>query len=152
MVRVLPGNTIAIHYTGKFEDGTVFDSTENEDPYTFTQGEGDVLPAVQRAVLGMGLGETKTVQIPEEEAYGSYNPALMVQVDRMVFDQRGVKPELGMEFQVKQDDGNPLPVRVTEIGESTVTLDANHPLAGRSIIFDLILVDILSKQVPEGEC
>lgn len=150
-VRVLPGNTVSIHYTGRLEDGTVFISTENMEPFTFTQGQGDVVPVVQRAVLGMAPGESKIVRVSEEDAYGAYKPELVVKVDRAEFDQRGIKPEIGLEFNVGQTKGESLPVRVTEIGDSTVTLDANHPLAGHSIIFDLLLVDILRKPATEEE-
>jgi FKBP-type peptidyl-prolyl cis-trans isomerase 2 len=150
-VRVLPGNTVSIHYTGRLKDGTVFISTENKEPFIFTQGQGEVVPMVQQAVLGMTLGESKIVHISEEEAYGSYKPALAVKVDRAEFSKRGITPEIGLEFGIQPTNGESFPVRVTEIGDSTVTLDANHPLAGHAIIFDLLLVDILSKPETESE-
>ena len=140
--RVVTGDIISLHYTGRLEDGTVFITTENQEPFTFTQGQGEVVQAVQQAVLGMALGESKEVYVAEEHAYGPYHHELTIQVGRDEFDRRGIKPEIGLEFGVEQTKGEPLPVRVTEINELSVTLDANHPLAGRSIIFDLLLVDI----------
>jgi len=148
-VRVVPGNTVSIHYTGRLEDGTVFFSSEKKEPFIFTHGKGSVVPRVQQAVLGMAQGESKTVHVPEGEAYGTYNPELAVKMDRAEFDKRGIKPEIGFEFSIGQSEGDPLPVRVTEVNDSTVTVDANHPLAGNSIIFDLLLVDILPN--PETE-
>jgi FKBP-type peptidyl-prolyl cis-trans isomerase 2 len=150
MGRVLPGNTVSIHYTGRLEDGTVFFSTENKEPFIFTHGKGAVVPRVQQAVLGMAQGESKSVHVPEEEAYGAYNPELAVKMDRAEFEKRGIKPEIGFEFSIGQSDGDPLPVRVTEVEDSTVTVDANHPLAGNSIIFDLLLVAILPNPVTEN--
>ena len=151
MVRVLPGNTVSIHYVGRLEDGTVFFSTENKDPFIFTHGQGAVVPRVQQAVLGMALGESKSVHVPEEEAYGAYKPSLAVKLDRAEFDKRGIKAKIGLEFGVRQTDGEPLPVRVTDMDDSTVTVDANHPLAGHSIIFDLLLVDILPEPATQEE-
>ncbi len=150
-VRVGEGDTISIHYTGRLDDGTVFISTENKEPFTFTQGQGEIVAVVQKAVVGMALGESKIIHVSEEEAYGAYHPDLAVQVDRAEFDKRGITPEIGLEFGMDQANGESLPVRVTEISDSSVTLDANHPLAGRPITFDLLLVDILSKPATEEE-
>lgn len=151
IVRVRPGNAVSIHYTGRLEDGAVCFSTENKEPYIFTQGQGGVVPRVQQAVLGMAPGESKKVRVPAEEAYGAYKPELAVKMDRHEFDKRGIKAELGLEFSVRQTDGEPLPVRVTAMDNSTVTIDANHPLAGHSIIFDVLLVGILPETEPQGE-
>ena len=148
MVRVLPGNTVSIHYTGRLEDGTVLFSTEKKEPLIFTHGEGAIVPRVQQAILGMALGESKSIPVPEEEAYGAYNPELAVKIDRAEFDKRGLKAEIGLEFGLRQTDGESLPVRVTDMDEATVTIDANHPLAGHAIIFDVWLVDILP--LPSG--
>lgn len=104
MVRVLPGNTVSVHYTRRLEDGTVFFSTENKEPFIFTQGQRAVVPRVEQAVLGMAPGESKRVHIPEEEAYGAYNPELAVKIDRSEFDKRGIKAEIGHEFGVRQTD------------------------------------------------
>ena len=151
MVRVRRGNTVSIHYTGRLADGTVFFSTENKEPFIFTHGQGAVVPRVQQAVLGMAPGESKRVQVPEEEAYGAYKPELAVKIDRAEFDKRGLKAEIGLEFGVRQTDGDPLPVRITDMDDTTVILDANHPLAGHSIIFDVWLVDILPQPAADKE-
>ena len=142
MIRVQQGDTVAIHYTAKLQDGTVLDKTAGDVPLTFTQGKGKVLPAVDKAVIDMGVGETKTVYVSEKDLYGSYNPDLVVELDRAEFTKRGVQPELGMELNTNPDNDKSMLVRVTHISDSTVTLDANHPLAGHSLTFELYVDDV----------
>ena len=139
MIRVQNGDKVAIHYTAKREDGTVIDQTENKDPLTFTQGEGKVLPAVDKAVIGMAPGETKTIQVSEEDLYGPHNPQLVVTVDRAEFTKRGIQPEIGLQLNTNQGTEKPVVVRVTDISADRVTLDGNHPLAGHSLSFELYL-------------
>jgi len=139
MVRVQKGDKVAIHYTARFKDGTVFDKTAIEEPLTFTQGEGKVLPAVDKVVLGMALGETKTVHVSEKALYGSHNPDLVVELDRADFTKRGIQPEIGLQLNTNQGNEKSMVVRVTDISNTTVTLDANHPLAGHSLSFKLYL-------------
>ena len=112
----------------RFQDGTVFDKTESEEPLTFTQGEGKALPVVEQAVLGMALGETKTVRIAQEDLYRSHNPDLVMQLDRAEFAKRGIQPEIGLALETNQDKEQTRAVRITAITDTTVTLDANHPL------------------------
>ncbi len=139
MVRVQKGDRVSIHYTAKLIDGTVVDKTSSQEPLTFTQGEGKVLPAVDNAVLGMGPGESKTVQVSEKNLYGPHNPDLVVELEREEFTKRGIKPEIGLKLNTNQDNEKSMVVRVTDISNTTVTLDANHPLAGHTLSFDLYL-------------
>jgi FKBP-type peptidyl-prolyl cis-trans isomerase 2 len=135
------GQTVKVHYTGKLEDGTVFDSSADRDPLQFTVGENHVISGFEKAVTGMTPGESKTVRIPSDEAYGPHRKELVLNVDRARFPE-GVKPELSQRLKVSHADGRKSTVTVTEITESTVTLDANHPLAGRDLTFDIQLVEI----------
>jgi peptidylprolyl isomerase len=149
--HVLPGDTVLMHYAVKMEDGTVLTSTEEEGPFTFIHGQQDVLPVVQEAVLGMTTGESKIVHVSKEAAYGPYKPELVTKVDRLEFDTQGIKPEMGLELRIGQPDGESTPLRVTAFDDATVTLDANHPLAGYALIFDLLVIDILRKPATEGD-
>ena len=142
MVRVQKGDTVAIHFTASDENETVLAKTEKNKPLTFTLGQKEVLPAVEQAVLGMALDETKTVNVSEKEAFGPYSPDLVVQVDRSEFDQRDIHPEIGLEIETKQTDGDSLVARVTNVSDTKVTMDANHPLAGHSLTYRLSLAKI----------
>ena len=133
--------TVKVHYTGKFDDGTVFDSSEQREPLEFTIGENQVIPGFEHAVIGMILGELKTVTIPADEAYGPYRPEMVISVHRDEFPDN-LAPEIGQRLQVRQADGQVVIVTVTEIEDEQVKLDANHPLAGRDLIFDIELVDV----------
>lgn len=135
------GDAVRIHYTGRLNDGTVFDSSEGREPLGFTLGSGEVIPGFDQGVAGMDVGETKTIEIPAEEAYGAYRDDLALQVGRDQFPA-DIDPEVGQQLQLGMADGGALSVVVTEINDETVTLDANHPLAGKDLIFDLELVSV----------
>jgi len=149
MAQAKTGDKVKVHYTGRLESGEVFDSSEcREDdcgcqsgPLEFTIGNGDVIPGFEQAIIGMAPGDSKTVLIPVDQAYGA-------RVDEMVAEvPRGDIPadlnlEIGNQLEVTQEDGTTFPVLITEVTETTVTLDANHPLAGRDLTFDLRLVEI----------
>ena len=111
-------------------------------PLEFTIGEGNVIPGFERAVIGMAVGEEKTVTIPVEDAYGERMEQMVAQVPRTDLPA-DLTPEVGMQLEVTQEDGHNFPVLITEVTDATVTLDANHPLAGRALTFDLRLVEIL---------
>lgn len=143
MPQAQSGDTVSVHYSGRLSDGTVFDSSEGREPLTFTVGSGQVIPGFDEGVVGMAPGETRTVDIPADQAYGAYQDGLSVQVDRSQFPD-GVTPEVGQQFEVGQSDGSNIVVTVTEISPTTVTLDANHPLAGEDLTFDIELVDVRS--------
>jgi peptidylprolyl isomerase len=141
MAQVEDGNTVKVHYTGKFEDGTVFDTSGDRDPLEFTIVRGRLIPGFEQAVIGMSPGESKTVNIPAGEAYGQHNAEMLTEVDRSQFPAH-LNPEVGQQLQIDRD-GQTVVVTVASVSESTVTLDANHPLAGKDLIFDIQLVEIL---------
>ncbi|WP_447978373.1 FKBP-type peptidyl-prolyl cis-trans isomerase [Candidatus Nitrospira bockiana] len=142
------GDTVRVHYTAKLEDGTVFDSSQGGSVLEFKLGSNDLIRGFHQAVLGMKPGDSKTEKIPSELGYGPHQESLCVTVDPALFVAEGVHPDVGMELEVRSPDGNAVPVRVTEVSEVGVTLDANHPLAGKDLIFDIDLVEIVD--VPES--
>jgi peptidylprolyl isomerase len=144
MAQAKKGDTVKIHFTGKLEDGTVFGSTADREPLEFKLGEGKIIPGVEKAVEGMNVGESKTFEVPPEQAYGQHQAELVQEVSRDQFP-KDVEPKIGQKFEVPQQEGLPMAVRVVNVSESTVTLDANHPLAGRDLTFDLELLEIPSK-------
>jgi len=141
MTQAKEGNTVKIHYTGKLEDGTVFDSSEGRDPLTFTIGGGQVIPGFEEAVLGMIMDEKKNVTIPADKAYGPRNEELMIDVQRSQVPA-DIQPEIGQRLQMQGPNEQMVVVEVVEISEESVTLDANPPLAGKDLIFDIELVGI----------
>ncbi|MDD4568438.1 MAG: peptidylprolyl isomerase [Methanoculleus chikugoensis] len=143
MAQAKAGDTVQVHYTGKLEDGTVFDTSEERTPLEFTIGSGQIIPGFERAVVGMEPGETKTATISPEEAYGQHREDMTITVDRGQFPE-DINPEPGQQLQVQQPDGRAAIVVVSDVSESTVTLDANHPLAGQPLTFDIELVDIIA--------
>jgi FKBP-type peptidyl-prolyl cis-trans isomerase 2 len=134
------GDRVRVHYTGRLEDGQVFDSSRDGDPLEFTVGAGEVIPGFDEAVRGMGVGDTRTVEIDSEDAYGPRRDGLVTTISREVA-QFPVEPEIGMNFMLPLQDGTQHPVVVTEVTETHVTIDGNHPLAGQKLIFDVELVD-----------
>ena len=135
------GDTVQVHYTGSLADGTVFDSSRERQPLEFTLGEGQVIPGFDQAVLGMQHGESKQVVILADDAYGQYQDDMVFEVDREQLPPN-FTPTLGEQYQIQQGDGTPMVVTVSEISPDAVTLDANHPLAGYDLTFDLELVGI----------
>jgi peptidylprolyl isomerase len=136
-----PGDTVTVHYTGRLEDGTVFDSSEGKDPLEFTIGEGQIIPGFEQGVLGMESGQFKTVNIPAEDAYGPYDPELVTEVERSQFPP-DLELEVGVQVQGSQPDGRVAIFTVKELTDTTVTLDANHRLAGKDLIFDIEMVSV----------
>jgi peptidylprolyl isomerase len=139
------GDTIAVHYTGRLDDGRVFDSSKERAPLEMAVGEKQVIPAFEAAVTQMEPGEARTVTVPAEEAYGPHRPELMVAVDRAEFPEH-IQPAVGQKLQVQRKDGMVTEVRVAEVSDDEVTLDANHPLAGQNLTFDLELVEIRARK------
>ena len=136
------GDTVKVHYTGTLEDGTVFDSSIDREPLEFTIGDGRLIPGFEEAVVGMSQGESKTVEIPADEAYGPYYEELVLVVDRDQLPPE-LQPEVGQQLQFQQEDGTIVTLTVIDVSELSVTLDANHPLAGQDLTFDIQLVEIL---------
>lgn len=141
MTQAKQGDTVKVHYTGKLADGTTFDSSAEHDPLEFTLGAGEVIPGFEAAVLGMTPGESRTTIIPAGEAYGDYHDEMLLEIDRDSFPAH-LEPEVGQELQVKQGDGEVISVVITEVDEDSVTLDANHPLAGKDLTFEIELLAI----------
>jgi FKBP-type peptidyl-prolyl cis-trans isomerase 2 len=138
------GDTVKIRFTGKLDDGTVFGSTAGAEPIEFKLGAGRIIPGVEKAVEGMNVGESKRVKVEAEQAYGEHRAELVQEVSRDRFPKE-VEPKVGQEFEIPQQEGRRAAVRVVEVSDSSVKLDANHPLAGRDLTFDLELVEIPSK-------
>lgn len=134
-------DTVRVHYTGKLEDGTVFDSSAEGEPLEFTIGEGEIIPGFEKAVVGMEPGESKTVEVSEEEGYGPHREELMLSVDREELPP-GMEVEEGQQLQIRMEDGQTAVVEVVDVSESELTLDANHPLAGETLTFEVELVEI----------
>lgn len=141
MAQAKAGDTVKVHYTGKLDDGTVFDSSAEREPLEFTLGSGSIIPGFERAVLGMSLGESKTEIIPTDDAYGPHLEEMVVVVDRQQMPVE-IEPQIGQQLQLQQQDGQVLPVVITDVSDAVVTLDANHPLAGEALTFDIKLVEI----------
>jgi peptidylprolyl isomerase len=135
------GDTVKVHYTGKLEDGTVFDSSQGRQPLEFQLGSGSVIPGFEEAIVGMQEGENKTTQIPADQAYGAYHDEMLLTVPRDQFPP-DIEPEVGQELELRQQDGQSFVVQVKDVSEGEVTLDANHPLAGEDLTFDIQLVQI----------
>jgi FKBP-type peptidyl-prolyl cis-trans isomerase 2 len=141
MQQVKKGDTVNVHYHGKLTDGTTFDSSEGRDPLQFTAGSGQVIKGFDDAVISMTPGDKKTVNIPVNEAYGERNDDMMMEYPVAEFPA-DMKPEIGMELQMGDNSGNIFPVVIVEVNNDTVVLDANHPLAGKDLIFEIELVSI----------
>jgi peptidylprolyl isomerase len=141
MHQAKEGDTVQVHYKGQFEDGHVFDTSEGKEPLEFTIGEGKVIPGFESAVIGMAPGETRTERIPAEEAYGPRREELLLEVEKEALPSES-EFSVGDWLKVGFPDGTSAPVRITEITDSAVKLDANHPLAGKDLHFELELVKI----------
>lgn len=135
------GDRVAVRYTGKLPDGTVFDENRGADaPLEFTLGGGEVIPGFEQAVSGLALGSSKTVEIAPESAYGARDEELVIPVRSEIFGDH--KPEEGVEVALQGQDGTRFNGRVTKVEDETVQVDLNHPLAGQTLVFDVELVDI----------
>lgn len=141
MTTAKKGDKVKVHYTGRLDDGTVFDSSANSDPLEFTIGSGTIIPGFEQAVIGMTQGESKTEKISTENAYGPYMSEMVLTVDRQQIPA-DIEPEIGQQLQLQHPSGGIIPVVITEIAQETITLDANHPLAGENLTFDIQLVEI----------
>lgn len=139
--RAKNGDTAYVHYTGTLEDGQVFDSSEGNEPLKFEVGASEVIPGFDDGVRGMTVGEKKRIEIESDDAYGPRVNELVQTVDRDSINL-GAEPEVGMNLVMHLPDGNQIPVSVTEVTDKRVTLDANHPLAGQKLIFEVELVEL----------
>lgn len=135
------GKTVKIHYTGTLDDGTQFDSSAGREPLEFEMGAGRVIPGFEKGVADMEVGEKKTIHIPAAEAYGEYREDLVIQLERSQLPE-GLEPEIGMTLQMQGPQGQPIPVYITSIEETTITINANHQLAGKDLNFELELIEV----------
>jgi peptidylprolyl isomerase len=135
------GDTVRVHYTGRLEDGTVFDTSMERHPLRFTIGENRIFPGFEQAVIGMRSGESKTVRVPMEDAFGPCRKDMVVTVDRDRFPE-DLNLEVNQTLEITSSDGHRTVVTVTDISDSEVALDANHPLAGKDLILDIRLIEI----------
>ncbi len=142
MRKAKKGDTVIVHYTGTLDDGTCFDTSEGADPLKFEIGEGTLLQLFEDSMLGMSDGEEKTIRIPAEEAYGAYNKDLLIAFQREQIPPN-IEPRIGMELQIDEADGWNASVKVVEMNDTMVWVDANHPLAGKDLTFLLKLIQIV---------
>lgn len=141
MSEAKKGDTVQIHYTGKLDDGTLFDTSSGSEPLEFELGSGEVIAGFDKAVTGMAEGESKVVKLAPDEAYGDRHEQLVQQVPRSAFPSE-IDPEVGMALQSKSPDGETTRLTVTEVEDESITVDANHPLAGYALNFEIELVKI----------
>ena len=141
MAQVKDGDKVKLHYTGKLEDDTVFDSSRDRQPFSFEVGKQKVIPGFEKGIVGMEVGQSKTITIKPEDAYGPKREELIFEVNKSAFPEN-IDPALGQQLQMEQPDGQPLNVMVADITDDKVKLDANHPLAGKTLVFDIELLEI----------
>ncbi len=141
MRQVKNGDTVKVHYHGRLTDGTTFDSSEGREPLEFEVGSGMVIKGFDDGVMGMETGDKKTLEIPADEAYGDKSDEMLVEFSKEQFPE-DMEPEVGMRLNMTNATGEVIPVVITEVKEESVVLDANHPLAGEALVFDIELIEI----------
>ena len=142
MRMIKNGDTVKIHYTGKLDDGKVFDNSRERQPVEFKVGGGEVMPGIEKGVIGMETGDTKSIEIPPEEAFGPRRDELVIEVAKKELPDQ-ITPAMGQRLQMKHPDGGHVDLIIVAVNDETITLDANHPLAGHTLFFDLELVEIV---------
>jgi peptidylprolyl isomerase len=142
MTKPEKGDVVRIHYTGRLTDGTEFDSSQGREPLQFEVGAGQIIAGLDREIATMEEGEKHTVTIPAAEAYGEHKPEQVQELPRAAIPA-DIDPTPGMQLQATTQSGQPIPIMVVDVDDSTVTVDANHPLAGRDLVFDVELVEIV---------
>ncbi len=141
MAEAMEGNTVRVHYTGTLDDGTVFDSSVGGDPLEFTIGQGQMIPGFERGVVGMEEGETRTLVIAADQAYGVHRPDGVFELDRSEIPTT-IPLEVGMQLQATGPGGRPVTMTVAALSDDKITMDANHPLAGKDLTFEIEVVEI----------
>lgn len=141
MAQARTGNHVRVNFTGKLDDGTIFATSINDEPIEFTMGDNEVLPAIEDAVEGMEPGETKSIRIAAEDAFGLRREDLVQEIPKASLPQ-DMDVEVGQQLWVDEMDEEPITVSVVDVSDATVTIDANHPLAGEDLIFDLEVVGV----------
>lgn len=141
MSQIKKDNTVKVHYTGKLTNGEVFDSSAGREPLEFTVGAGQMIPGFENGILDMKLNEKKTIEIPASEAYGERRDELLQEVPKSQLPEE-IKPEVGMPLMAQLPDGSQQQLVIAEVREESIVVDANHPLAGKDLIFDVEVVEI----------
>ena len=141
MAKAKCGDTVKVHFTGRLENDEVFDTSKDDQPFQFTIGTEEVIPGFEKAIIGMEVGETKNVIIPPEEAYGPRYKELVLDFKKNAFSNN-ITFVVGEQLKIRQKGGDPIKVTVADMDDDTVTFDGNHPLAGKTLIFDIHLVAI----------
>lgn len=134
------GDTVKVHYTGRLADGTIFDSSRERDPLEFVMGKQQLIAGFEAAVMGRENGDTVTVTVPPAEAYGEADEELVFTVDRANVPEH-ITPEVGMQLQLSSEEGE-MDVTIDAVNEEEIVLNANHPLAGKTLTFDIEIVDV----------
>lgn len=142
MQQVQSGDTVRVHYHGRLTDGTTFDSSEGRDPLEFEVGSGMVIAGFDNGVIGMIIGDKRTLSIAVDDAYGPKNPEMVIEFPREQVPE-GMPLEKGMRLNLNNSEGQVVPVVITDVLDETILLDANHPLAGEDLVFDIELVEIV---------
>ncbi len=142
------GDRVTVHFTGTLEDGMVFDSSVGREPLELVLGKGHVVPGLEAAILGMKKGEKKSATVPPEQAYGSPREELIFNLERSQIPS-DVSVEVGEKLALRSPDNREFPVAVTGISDEFITLDANHPLAGKTLVFEIELIDIEPGEAPQ---
>jgi peptidylprolyl isomerase len=143
------GDTISVNYTGKFEDGEIFDTSEGREPLTFTVGTGQIIKGFDDAVIGMTTGDTKNITITPEDGYGEHREELVIDMPRTNIPE-DMELTIGIPVNLIDQSGNPIPAVVTEILDDVVKMDVNHPLAGKTLVFDIAIVETGLEPAPMG--
>lgn len=141
MAGASQGDTVKVHYTGRLEDGTLFDSSEEREPLEVVIGENQVIVGFEQALVGMEVGVAKTVTVPCDEAYGPHRPEMLHEVPREELPE-DVSPTLGQQVVMRAPDGTEVFAVISEVSSAKIVLDMNHPLAGKTLIFDIRMMEI----------
>jgi peptidylprolyl isomerase len=141
MTQARSGDTVRIHYTGRFPDGATFDSSTEGEPLEFQLGAGEIIEGLDEAITGMSVGDTSTVSVPADKAYGPHHAEAVRAIPRETIPSH-IPLEPGLRLQAERPDGATIGLTVVEVGEAEVTVDANHPLAGQDLVFDVELVSV----------
>ena len=140
-MKVEQNKNVSVHYTGKLKDGSIFDSSVDREPLNFTVGEGKLIPGFEQGIVGMGVNEKKFIEIPFNEAYGEVKKELIQEVSKSNLPPE-LTPEVGMQLQSNAEDGSTILVTIVKVEGDNIIVDANHPLAGKDLLFDIEVVDI----------
>ena len=146
MNQVTVNSKVKVHYTGKLANGEVFDTSDGKEPIEFTLGQGQLIPGFEKGLIDMKLNEKKTINMTKDDAYGEVNETLIQEVKKTDLPQ-DMEPKVGMGLVSKSPEGQEINLMVVEVKEETIVIDGNHPLAGRDLIFDLEVVEIIASEV-----